>query len=321
MGTMLRRRWPGQAGTGRRASRTGRVTEACCFLARGGARSLSRRMRALALAVLTGPAVASPAQSASPITPSPVQASYTASWAGFSIVTLDASLELGAEAYRVVATMRTAGLLATFVRGEQITLVEGRVQPQASPLALLPARFSMEGRWRGTPRRVALRWTDGQPEVLALIPANQEERDPVPPELQRGTVDTLTALAALVRQAASSNRCEGTAQVFDGRRRSDFTATTDGMDRLEPTRWSGFSGPALRCRFEGRQIAGFWKEQDRDEAARPRAGRAWFASPAPGLPVIPVRIEAESSWGTVYVHMTRAAPGLIPLPAQQTDRR
>jgi hypothetical protein len=140
----------------------------------------------------------------------------------------------------------------------------------------------------------------------------------VPPELQRGTVDTLTALAALVRQAATTGRCDGRAQVFDGRRRSDFVATTAGTETLAPNRWSNFSGPALRCSFEGRQVAGFWKEQDREEASKPRGGTAWFASPGPGLPIIPVRIEAESAWGTVYVHMTRAGPGTLALPARQT---
>lgn len=250
-----------------------------------------------------------------------VQASYAAYWSGFSIATMDASLELGAEAYRVEATMRTAGLLAMFVRGEQVTLAEGRIEPAKTPLALRPQRFLMEGRWRDRLRRVALAWAGERPEVLALLPANQEEREPVPPELQHGTVDTLTALAALVRLVALENRCDGAAQVFDGRRRSDFTAVTEGMETLEPHRWSGFSGPALRCRFEGRQIAGFWKEQDRAEAAKPRGGTAWFASPGPGLPVIPVRIEADSAWGTVYVHMTRAGPGVLDLPAQRTERR
>lgn len=261
------------------------------------------------------------ASTAAPLAAGPVQASYTAYWSGFTVMTLDASLDLGAEAYRVASTMRTAGLLATFVRGETTTVVEGRVQPAATPLALSPQRFSMEGRWRDTLRRVTMSWTGNRPEVLALLPANQDEREPVPPELQTGTVDTLTALAALVRQAAATGRCDGAAQVFDGRRRSDFTAVTDGNEVLAANRWSGFSGPALRCRFEGRQVAGFWKEGDRAEAAKPRGGMAWFASPGPGLPVIPVRIEADSNWGTVFVHMTRAAPGALALPARQTQQR
>lgn len=279
-------------------------------------------MRALAALTLALPLAALPALASAPRAAyPPVQASYTAYWSGFSIASMDASLELGADAYRVAATMRTTGLLAVFVRGEQITTVEGRIRPAATPLALEPERFLMEGRWRDSLRRVAMRWSGPNPEVLALLPANQEEREPVPPELQRGTVDTLTALAALIRLAATENRCDGSAQVFDGRRRSDFNAVTERVETLEPHRWSGFSGRALRCRFEGRQVAGFWKQQDREEAARPRGGTAWLASPGPGLPMIPVRIEADSAWGTVYVHMTRAAPGVLDLPAQRTDRR
>lgn len=251
--------------------------------------------------------------------PGPVQASYTAYFSGFSIVTLDASIDLGAEAYRVAATMRTTGMLAMIVRGEQVSLVEGRVQPAGTPFALAPSRFLMEGTWRSTLRRVAMSWTGGQPDVLSVVPASQDEREPVPAELQRNTVDTLTALAALVRQAAGTGRCDGAAQVFDGRRRSDFTAATEGIDTLAAHKWGSFSGPALRCRFEGRQVAGFWRQGDRDEAAKPRGGFAWFASPAPGLPMIPVRIEAESSWGTVYVHITRAAPGMLALPARHSE--
>jgi len=277
-------------------------------------------MRLTLLALLGFLPAAAASASAAPLH-GPVQATYTAYWSGFSIATMDASIELGAEAYRVAATMRTTGLLAMFVRGEQVTTVEGRIQPAATPLALQPQRFLMEGRWRDTLRRVSMTWTGQQPEILALLPANQDEREPVPPELQRGTVDTLTALAALVRLAARENRCDGAAQVFDGRRRSDFTAVTDGRETLEAHRWSGFAGPALRCRFEGRQVAGFWREQDRAEASKPRGGTAWLASPRPGLPVIPVRIEADSAWGTVYVHMTRAAPGVLELPAQRTERR
>ena len=278
-------------------------------------------MRTIALAALALPLAAQPAGAAPRPGHGPVQASYAAYWSGLSIATMEASLELGTEVYRVSASMRTAGLLAVFVRGEQVVTVEGRVLPGAAPLALQPQRFLTEGRWRNTLRRVSMVWSGQQPEILALQPANQEEREPVPPELQHGTVDTLTALAALVRLAASENRCDGAARVFDGRRRSDFTAVTEGIETLEANRSGGFAGPALRCRFEGRQIAGFWKEQDRAEAAKPRGGTAWLASPAPGLPVIPVRIEAESAWGTVHVLMTRAALGVVDLPQQQSDRR
>lgn len=247
----------------------------------------------------------------------PVLAAYTAYFSGFSVATLDAALYFDAERYRLAALMRTAGILAAFVRGEQTAEVEGLVQP-ASSVGLAPTRYAMEGRWRDRLRRIAMRWPGGQPEVLALIPANTEEREPVPLELQRGTIDTMTALVSLLRRATETGRCEGEAALFDGRRRTDVAARTDGEDTLHPHRWGIFAGRALRCTVEGRQIAGFWSGQNRDEAGTPRSATAWLARPEPGMPLIPVRIEAETGWGPVYIHLTRIGRGELALPTQQS---
>jgi hypothetical protein len=247
----------------------------------------------------------------------PVLASYTAYFSGFSVATLDAALHLDAERYRLAALMRTAGILAAFIRGEQTAEVEGVVRPN-SGIGLAPARYAMEGRWRDRLRRIAMRWPGGEPEVLALIPANTEEREPVPAELRHGTIDTLSAIVSLLRRVTETGRCEGEAALFDGRRRTDVTARTDGEDTLREHRWGIFAGPALRCTVEGRQVAGFRSGQSRDEAGTPLSATAWLARPGPGLPLIPVRIEAETGWGPVYVHLTRIGRGELALPTQDS---
>lgn len=247
----------------------------------------------------------------------PVLASYTAYFSGFSVATLDAALRLEAERYRLAALMRTTGVLAAFVRGEQTAEVEGVVQAD-SGVGLAPARYAMEGRWRDRLRRIAMRWLGGEPEVLALIPANTEEREPVPTELQRGTIDTMTAIVSLLRRVTETGRCEGEAALFDGRRRTDVSARTEGEDTLHAHRWGIFAGPALRCTVEGRQVAGFWSGQSRDEAGTPRTATAWLARPEPGMPLIPVRIEAETGWGPVYIHLTRIGRGELALPTQES---
>jgi len=268
-------------------------------------------LRALALvAVACG--LAAPAQASQP-----VLASYTVFFSGFRVIELDASLVLAHERYRAAARMRTAGLLAAFLRGEQVSEVEGRIVP-ASALGLAPDRYVMEGRWRDRVRRISLRWTDAAPEVLAMIPSNEEEREPVPPDLQRGTVDTMSALVALIVRVSSSGRCEGAAAVFDGRRRSDFSASTQGEDTLAPHRSSLYAGPALKCHFEGRQVAGFWREADPAQARQPRAGAAWLARPAPDMPLIPVRIDVETTWGTIHIHLTRVGRGEVPVVTRET---
>ena len=247
----------------------------------------------------------------------PVFASYTVYFSGFRVAELDASLALSPDRYRAVARLRTAGLLATFVRGEQVSEVEGKVAP-ASAVGLAPDRYAMEGRWRDRVRRITMRWNGNAPEVLTLIPANHEEREPVPANLQYGTVDTMSALAALIARVSAIGECEGAVAVFDGRRRSDFTAATEGEDILAPHRWGIYAGPALRCRFEGRQVAGFWREADPAQARESRTGTAWLARPAPDLPAIPVRIDSDTNWGTIHIHLTRVGRAEVAMPLRET---
>lgn len=266
-----------------------------------------------------GAVVAALAGSAARAAEVPLFASYTAYFSGFRIATVDAALEIGAERYRLAATMRTTGLLALFLRGEQTVETQGAVRPGAG-LGVAPERHTTQGRWRDRLRRIALAWADGDPQVLALVPADAEEREPVPPELTRGTIDALTAIVGLMRQVAATGRCEGEAALFDGRRRTDVAARTEGEETLIGHTAGIFAGPALRCAIEGRQIAGFWAGQDRAEAARPRSAVAWLAAPGPGLPPIPVRIDAETGWGPVFIHLTAVGRGEPATPLRESRR-
>ena len=123
-----------------------------------------------------------------------------------------------------------------------------------------------------------------------LQPPQETEREPVPPELQRHTMDTLSALAQLMRRVEHDHACETEVHTYDGRRVLDITARTGGPERLDPTGRSTFSGPTLRCDFEGREVAGFLFGQDDPDHRRPLHGSAWLAPVLPNAPPLPVRI-------------------------------
>jgi hypothetical protein len=152
--------------------------------------------------------------------------------------------------------------------------------------------------------------------VRALVPPNEAEREPVSAADQAGTVDTLTALTALVRQVAAGQGCTMRLNTFDGRRRVDLSARDAGTETLAPNRYNAFAGEARRCEIEGRQTAGFRRDQNRGEAAQPQVVRVWLAPMAAGAPPVPVRMEIDTNMlGTVYVHLTSFGPGLPPVPA------
>jgi hypothetical protein len=229
-----------------------------------------------------------------------VEAHYEAYAAGLNVIDMDADFDVRPETYRVRLEFRTVGGLRLFLSSDISSQVEGRFDGTRPA----PTRFFSSGVLRGQPRVTQIDYTGGQPAVRQLQPPNETEREPVAPEAQRNTVDTLSAMAELMHQINTTGRCEGKVTTFDGRRLSVLEARTEGEQALEPTGRSSFAGPTLRCAFVGRQLGGFMLDEDRATLARPQVGTAWFASIVPGGPKIPVRIAFHTRWfgeATMYL--------------------
>jgi hypothetical protein len=247
---------------------------------------------AILLALSAGLASTSPALAA--------QAHYEAYAAGLNVIDMDADFDVRPDAYRVKLAFRTVGGLRLFLSSDITSVVQGRfdaARPQ-------PVQFFSSGILRGQQRVTQIDYVAGQPTVRRLEPPNESEREPVAPEAQRDTVDTLSAMAQLVRQVNATGRCEGRVTTFDGRRLSVLEARTEGEQALEATSRSSFAGPTLRCAFTGRQLGGFMLDEDRATLTRPQVGTAWFGSVVPGGPKIPVRIAFHTRWfgeATMYI--------------------
>ncbi len=250
-----------------------------------------RRVRPL-LAVLTGSALglggmALPGQAWA----EPLRATYVVQAAGLQVMRVEVLFDLSApDRYRIESSFRFTGLAGWFASGRQATRVDGVWAGDRAR----PVRYVGDGLWRGTPRQTVLEYPQGQPVARLMVPESDPDREAVPPALQQNTVDSLTALAQLTRNLAATGRCEGSAAVFDGRRRAEFRAVTEGRDRLSP--WSqAWHGEAVRCGFQARQLAGF-RHDDGADAREPQQGTAWMAQPVPGGPVLPVRVEMPGRW-------------------------
>ncbi len=232
-----------------------------------------------------------------------VQAHYAAYATGLNVLRLDADFTINPRDYRVHLAYRTSGTVGLLIRAEQDTVVEGAFIGDHPA----PRRFFSYGHLRGRPRVTQIDYPKGQPEIRALTPPNEEEREAVPTADQAGTIDSLSAMAQLIRQVNASRRCDGRSRTYDGRRLAELSVHTAGQEALEPTGRSSFAGTALRCDFEGRQLAGFKLDADRATVQRPRRGSAWFAAATPGGPMIPVRMQFDTDViGSVTMYL--AAP-------------
>ncbi|MGE0226005.1 MAG: DUF3108 domain-containing protein, partial [Acetobacteraceae bacterium] len=234
-----------------------------------------------------------------------VHLSYAAYAAGFRIADVEVGFTLEPATYRVELAHRTTGMIGFFFRGNSFSVADGVWQSDRAQ----PHRYRSQGVWRGTPRLTLIDYERGQPVVRQLVPPNDEEREPVPPQLQKDTIDTLSAMASLVRTVRATGRCDGSARLYDGRRASEITARTAGQEIVPITSRSVFAGQALRCDVDGRMLAGYMRSDDRDAAARPIRGTAWLADAVPGAPKLPVQLAFHSRWlGEVTLYLRAAGP-------------
>jgi hypothetical protein len=222
------------------------------------------------------------------------------------VAEVESGLSFGPSTYQMSLGYHTTGMVGFFFRGHQFDVVSGRWRG----LQAQPIQFLDEGTWRGVDRRADIDYQDGKPIVRQLVPPNDGEREPVPESLRANTIDTLSALAELIRVVDSTGRCETAARTYDGRRLVEIEAHTAGEEVLEPTSRSAFAGKALRCDFSGRMQAGFLFKDDRERDSRPMHGSAWLASLVEGGPPLPVRMTFETKWfGDTTLYLTGIGPG------------
>ena len=258
--------------------------------------------------LLTCAAFAQGASLPAPASPGPValHASYGAYAAGVPVADVEAGFSFGPGTYHMKLGYHTTGMVGFFFRGHQLDFVQGSWRGRDA----VPAHFLGQGNWRGADRHAEIEYQQGKPIIRALEPPNEGEREHVPDSLQANTIDTLSALAELIRSVGDTGRCETTVHTYDGRRALEIQAHTVGEEMLEPTSRSSFAGKALRCDFAGRMLAGFKFGDTKENDGKAMHGSAWLAPIATGGPPLPVRVVFETRWfGDATMYLTGIGPG------------
>lgn len=233
--------------------------------------------------------------------PATLHLAYDTYAAGLDIAKVEAGIGIGTSAYQMEIAYHTTGLAGIFYRGHQFNSVAGTWRDHMPQ----PQRFYGTGVWRGEERITDIGYDNGLPLIRQLLPPNESEREAVPSDLQVNSIDTLSALAELIRTVARTGRCETTVRTYDGRRATEIAAHTGGEEMLPPTHRSTFQGAALRCDFAGRMLAGFKFDRDGPEDRKPLHGSAWLAAVLPDAPRVPVRMTFETRWfGDATMYLT-----------------
>jgi uncharacterized protein DUF3108 len=254
----------------------------------GGMLSWVRRAAALAVALL----VAAPAARAETL-----GLRYEVYGGGVHFLTFEVGIDQDDHAYRIASAFKTQGLLDMVVGFQLRAEAVGRIEAGR----LKPMEYASASQFRSKPRNTRIVYGRDGSVTAELSPPDKEKRTKVTPEMMVGTVDALTSTLIVGRAIEQGGGCNQLVPVFDGRRRYDLQYEDRGIQELKKSSYSAFSGPARACRVKQHRIAGF--STDPNDGEKSDEASIWIANVLPGAPPMPVRIELESGWGYVYVHL------------------
>jgi hypothetical protein len=135
-------------------------------------------------------------------------------------------------------------------------------------------------------------------------------------ELVDQTVDALTAALYVMEDVGSGQNCEGSSEVFDGKRRFKMNFNHEEEVTLSSTKYNIYEGDATICTVEVEPVAGKWhkkprgwisiQEQGRDKGTMPTV---WMAKVVDGSPAVPVKMRIKTDYGTLFMHLVRYENG------------
>ncbi len=231
-----------------------------------------------------------------------IHLSYAIYAHGFRAMLLDAGLVFDGDRYRMTMSDHTVGFVGAFITNRVASDVSGRLTGDVPH----PTRFESAGYSRGADRRTVIDYAGDHPEVSVLSPA-EPKRDKVPGSETQGTIDSLSAVAELIREISLTDRCDGTLRVFDGARLTEITARTAGNVSLPATDRSPYAGTALRCDFTTQLLAGFLHDENYAQSHEMQHGSAWVAQVVPGGPPVPIRVEFTTpEHGSISIYLQTA---------------
>lgn len=156
----------------------------------------------------------------------------------------------------------------------------------------------------------------GFKDIVTLY-THKKPRTHVPDKaLTKDTTDALSATILVMEHVADGGKCEGSQDVFDGKRRYTLIFKHSRFVMLKKTRYNAYSGLAAECTVEVKPVAGAWHKKPRGWLSIQEQGRArgmmptvWLAQVTENAVAVPVRVRVKTAYGTLFMHMTRYESG------------
>lgn len=229
---------------------------------------------------------------------------------GFEALNASLVMDLDRHAYDMKLKASTQGFIGSLFPWQASYDTSGH----AANGKLIPNVYTERSSWRGAEKVTEM---DYAPNGKVLKSTTQDgkkttvDRD-INQVLSANTLDILTGTLVMLQTAKNTNKCQGSFPMFDGKRRFNVVLKDDGKETLQASRYSSFSGEALRCTLEVQPVAGFepkdqkrgWMAVQNHTEARHMLPTIWLAKLDDTGQVVPVRMEIASEYGSVVAHLS-----------------
>lgn len=154
-------------------------------------------------------------------------------------------------------------------------------------------------------------------EIVGKPNANLKKYTPLDLKSIHSSYDPMTVLLATATRLQNGEECVGNYPVFDGRRRYDIVLSEVGEKLFAPSEYSVFQGSAKGCKIKVDKKGGFNRNSAYD-VTEARDLVLWTAAPAEGTRVVPVRMQVETEFGAIEVHLANYSQGKVKLASKIT---
>lgn len=177
----------------------------------------------------------------------------------------------------------------------------------------VPATHTSTSVWRDKPKEKELVFENGKiKSYVERTQTSKREKEDLKPDMVNNAVDLLSAVMIAVKKVENTGECNTSATAFDGKRKFDIQLTDSVNDTIKSPQYSVYNGPALKCTLSVLPLEGFkpgdenkgWMAIQNHTAERGKLPEIWFAPLKENGPLLPVRMEIESSYGNVVAHLS-----------------
>jgi hypothetical protein len=230
--------------------------------------------------------------------------------------------------YDIVLKAQTRGFLGKMAPWEGIFESHGWVEKDGT---YKPELHKSTAIWRGEKEVKDYKYTrDGH--FLGLIETvdgkKPKEKPTVDAELTEGTTDALTGALNVLEIVGEGGKCDGSEEVFDGKRRFKQIFKHKTIAELVPTKYNIFKGPAAECTVEVKPVAGEWHKKPRGWMSIQEQGRErgtmptmWAAKLAQGdSPAVPVKIRVSTAYGVLFMHLAEFSDSKRTVVADKREK-